>query len=617
MGDTKSHEEVYKLAVRPLLSSVLPRGNNDAIFFELGNFLTDVSQFRDPFAFFCAKSAAWKAKKGNIFIMNIFMKMAGAHNYLDELLGTPQNPWGYLAQWFEQMMFAAVVEHFRKLGVAPEELQEIFFPRQGSQKYFTQYFPHEHLDFPPWPFGDAYGDRTKSTIARHICQGSASHGGSQPRKLLKYLEEQIVFISELLTGIEKDWSGLVRDRNAGRNTAPDPKQLHKILIQFGHACHVVEDFYFHSNFIDLAWLNLLRGKRSEPGEADFWVWFHENGFPDYRQRRVFFRRLRAPLAGQKKNELSRTDSELSKEVLTGGFGDKDVFHTFYDLLEGLPQEFTNIIQLCRQYSKPFWLLEYITIESKRRELVSGGDKKCNEVLKKHRQQLDQGEIEAVVTAAANPAVNKLHPLSAAAIKKACELDKKLGDRYPSPAGVAKSGVGGFLIVLSSMMQKEHDASEQVSAGLDKNRKVFDIPTSNGASAETIGSHSLLAKDSLRKKPLHDEALSTARFVSAYIVKLMLHQVYQNPDKKVLDWQHILHHFICHPDEAQNAWYKRAILAEAARNECQKKYLDPQVERDKAELTSRLKQEMRIMLELAYFRIEQQAEDQWQKDKALV
>jgi hypothetical protein len=595
MGDTKSHEAVFKSSIKPILNAVLPGRDRDSIFFEVGNFLTDVSQFRDPLAYFSAKFAIYKKS------MPFFRGLANLDDYLDDLMGTKAKPWGYLSQWFEQIVFCIMVEKFRKEGVSPDEIKDIFFPRPGNKIYFTQYFPHEHLDFPPWPLGDAMGDRSKSMESIHICQraSNGTHIGS--RKNLKYLEFQIVFISDLLTLIENDWSRLIEDRDSTQNT----KKLHAILMQFGHACHVIEDFYFHSNFVEIAWLKILHEKHSEPSERDYWVWIYENVFSNYREKRIFYRRLHAPVSIKGNN----INTALSTEVYTGGFGDKDIFHTFYDLLLGLPPNVREILEILRGVGYPFWLLEYIIYEEKREELRKGEDSKVNEIVIKHQKQLKNNEIQKGARLASF--ANKLHPFSVEAIRKACDLDKKLGESYSLIRPGKRYGVGGFLLKLAQMLQQEHHDSEIKRNELDRKHVVFDSSFFNGATAEIIGSHSLLAKDSAHKQPLYDEAMTSACFVSAYFVKLMLHQVYSNPNKKRMDWLHVLRHFICHPEEARNLWYKRAFLGERSKNECMMKYLNPNNKRDKTEITNRMKQEMKMKLELAYFRMEEEADSRWQ------
>ena len=56
MGDVKRHAEVFHNTIEKIGSL---RPDEEYTYVELGNFLTDVSQFRDPFANMLAKRTIW------------------------------------------------------------------------------------------------------------------------------------------------------------------------------------------------------------------------------------------------------------------------------------------------------------------------------------------------------------------------------------------------------------------------------------------------------------------------------------------------------------------------------------------------------------------------------
>src|ERR1700754_11718 len=180
------------------------------IFFEVGNFLTDASQFRDPFAHLSGKSAIWSA--GRSGLTGAFMRFLWIgdwairlDNYLDALMSAPEPDLehpprsaadgpqhGALAKWARDVIFLDARERFPT--VAADDLKDV------HDRFFHQYYPHEHVDFPPWPLGNAIGIRTPSTVP------VSSAAGAPARRILAYLEDQIVYIAALLTLIESDWA---------------------------------------------------------------------------------------------------------------------------------------------------------------------------------------------------------------------------------------------------------------------------------------------------------------------------------------------------------------------------------------------------------------------------
>src|SRR5436190_1754557 len=61
MGDISTHAEIFARAVGPVLRQGLGLGPADILCFELGNWLRDVSQFRDPPSLHAAKIAKYRA----------------------------------------------------------------------------------------------------------------------------------------------------------------------------------------------------------------------------------------------------------------------------------------------------------------------------------------------------------------------------------------------------------------------------------------------------------------------------------------------------------------------------------------------------------------------------
>ena len=163
MGDIETHATIAEA-----VQAVLPAGEARD-FFEVGNFLTDVSQFRDPYAHLGGKTRMWQIGRDEHpegFLFAALDLYAGLDNYLDELMGvanegpkegTEGDPttWrpddGELAAWFRDVILVYSTERFHRAGVDKHQFLAVF------ERHFTQYYPHEHMDFPPWPHGSALG----------------------------------------------------------------------------------------------------------------------------------------------------------------------------------------------------------------------------------------------------------------------------------------------------------------------------------------------------------------------------------------------------------------------------------------------------------------------------
>jgi hypothetical protein len=55
-------------------------------------------------------------------------------------------------RFLRNVSFFIGCEWFRR---SPYNISSVHF-REIFDDYFTQYFPHEHLDFPPWPHGSPW-----------------------------------------------------------------------------------------------------------------------------------------------------------------------------------------------------------------------------------------------------------------------------------------------------------------------------------------------------------------------------------------------------------------------------------------------------------------------------
>jgi len=213
--------------------------------------------------------------------------------------------------------------------------------------------------------------------------------------------------------IEHDW--------ARKPVTPDTKEDREtVLTRFGHASHAMEDFFFHSNFLEQAWKqtaqqlpSVTEGNSSDDDDDDD----HEESGPrdPVREERRYYRRLRCPVG--KGDDLSTTESKPIDQVFTGFFGGKDVFHTFVDGLKGLKKHLQDKHPLIID------ILSSSKAAPKEGESQKDRDKRHETELAEHKKRVLDGSY--VLAAKAAVLKKQLHQKSADAIENACNMDKDL------------------------------------------------------------------------------------------------------------------------------------------------------------------------------------------------
>jgi hypothetical protein len=84
-------------------------------------------------------------------------------------------------------------------------------------------------------------------------------------------------------------------------------------------------------------------------------------------------------------------------------------------------------------------------------------------------------------------------------------------------------------------------------------------TYDGASAETIGTHSLMSKDSTRKFPFRDETFAVASEASRQIAHRLLGRLGVGDDRgRRIDWMRTLHEYLRFPDRRPEGWESRCL-----------------------------------------------------------
>lgn len=231
MGDISRHRDIFLFTSQTVSAPLLDGARltaADLTYLELGNYLTDVSQFRDPVTYIFAKQRVWRddvlpatadklglargllalgaaaALAGSQAVKEVtsgtaediaqgaglvlgaaagvlaalpsdtYAALAGADTWIDTLLGTPleglppantsaerarrdEKHYGYLGEFFRLFIEGATHLLFsddvrRRSGgpwgtVTPITAARV---REVYAEFFTQYYPHEHTDQPPY-----------------------------------------------------------------------------------------------------------------------------------------------------------------------------------------------------------------------------------------------------------------------------------------------------------------------------------------------------------------------------------------------------------------------------------------------------------------------------------
>lgn len=407
MGDISRHRDIYLFtrdAVPTQLLSTARIGAGDLTYLELGNYLTDVSQFRDPVTYIFAKQRIWrdnvlpkvedKLPRDTVALVaalaaaaglgieelldragsglggdiakgvgltaaglaallaavpaDVVADLVGADTWLDQLLGTPldrtplppggsgragaalrtamedreQQHYGYLGMFFQhfiegatQLLFADDVS--KRTSGSWGRIDPIPVARVSEiyDEFYTQYYPHEHSDQPPYVW-----DASRRPEHRNLYQprGGPTETDPDDGGVMGVVDSfYLGYLAEGLAQIEDEWAALRRDDRDGRQ---------RLLVRAGKLLHGVEDWFFHSNVVELL---ALRAHRPAVGttltEEELLRDFVEktartrpefvSADPDERRRlkRRLYRRLRYPAyeRGTREESYGRLSTQRS------------------------------------------------------------------------------------------------------------------------------------------------------------------------------------------------------------------------------------------------------------------------------------------------------------------
>jgi hypothetical protein len=422
MGDISRHRDIFFNTQEAIPTSLLDKcklAAADLTYLELGNYLADVSQFRDPVSYIFAKQRIWRdfirpktrdkagLSRGLAALAAIaslaisqtvkeltsgvaseiakytgpvlagasavlaalptdtYAELGGADDWIDQLFGTPiertigdpkkrdEKHYGYVGQFFQyfiegitHLLFATEITNkvsgdWAKINRIPEANISAVF-----EEFFTQYYPHEHTDQPPYvwdaslrpKYPHLYGPskRQRNLVDREVGVMNAVDN------------HYIQYLSEGLSDLEQEW----------RKIKPgDTEARRKLLVRMGKLLHGVEDWYFHSNVVELI---RLRGHKpaQRDGEDDEEfarrfvgealkqepVFINADKGERLRLQRRLYRRLRFPTyeRGTKTNSagiVSKKVSTLSLHHAYPAFpSQQDTAHTLLGALENLERK---------------------------------------------------------------------------------------------------------------------------------------------------------------------------------------------------------------------------------------------------------------------------------------
>jgi hypothetical protein len=246
------HSEIALVTVE-VLKRYAPHENY--AYFYLGNWLTDFSQLRSPVDFAAQLTTIRREVMSNMLAFAGGSAFEGlGHTLALELVGEPPLRDTFrtsnLGRYVKHMALIMGWDAFCRRPPAAERIPFDAFLRH-FEAGFTQYYAHEHLDrFPR--------ERAESS--------------SVGRRVYGYLEEDLEYVAEWLTIIERDWATLAArvanlerrveelppDRRAELESrvaaarAEREEDRQELLVRFGHAVHAVEDFFAHTNAVDFA-----------------------------------------------------------------------------------------------------------------------------------------------------------------------------------------------------------------------------------------------------------------------------------------------------------------------------------------------------------------------------
>jgi hypothetical protein len=435
MGDISRHRDIFYNTREAIPTSLLSKcklAAADLTYLELGNYLTDVSQFRDPVTYIFAKQRIWRdfvlpqaadkallarvlaglvaatsvaasqLLKGEVpgwipkyvapglaglsaipllLPTDTYAGLSGIDDWIDQMFGTPferatgdlkkrdEKHYGLIGQFFRHfiegithLLFATEIPNkvsgdWAKISRIPEASISAVF-----EEFFTQYFPHEHTDQPPYTWDASQRPKNPhwygpSKRQRNLVDKEVGVMNAVDNHYIQYL-------SEGLSDLEQEWRKIKPDDADGRR---------KCLVRMGKLLHGVEDWYFHSNVVELIRLRShTPAQRDDEDSEQFLRRFVREALkqePQFikadkaerlRLQRRLYRRLRFPTyeRGTRTNSAGIVSKKLSTLSLHHAYpafpSQQDTAHTLLGALENLERKATHPSSPTRRTEVPPW-----------------------------------------------------------------------------------------------------------------------------------------------------------------------------------------------------------------------------------------------------------------------
>ncbi|HYF32157.1 MAG TPA: HET-C-related protein [Chitinophagaceae bacterium] len=267
--EAKGHEEIARDAGIPLLKEAFKRAGKEflpahAQAFYMGNWLRDLSQVIDPAATADFAVKADKAIKdyynwliARMVPLKLNTGIAEINNAIEEdkanlLLFVKRvvktRNQGRDSDLHRMLRFLIKFKAYNKFCKPDKENKtkipfEIF--KKLFDEFYTQYFPHEHLDRP-----ETGREEKKTLYSDHTDKLTRDPDNKDDNYLnvYSYLKDDLFVVAGILAEVDRDWAS----RFFKSGVAVDEYETYRNLAQIGRALHGIEDFFAHSNFIEHA-----------------------------------------------------------------------------------------------------------------------------------------------------------------------------------------------------------------------------------------------------------------------------------------------------------------------------------------------------------------------------
>jgi hypothetical protein len=276
----RGHQQVAETAGLPLLEQAFSGGASKPRLgaFYLGNWITDLSQVVDPVAVAGFRDRVTDAVH-DVFdtVLNGVYHLNDKLRPLSQTLDTEslgdlrQRLTDDIRAYFDALSAVGSHGHSRLYeAVQPGVLLAGYFkfvhPKLSGEPQrmdlatyvavfdamFTQYYPHEHLDRPTHrtpvsvtpPTNATQYDDLKANGPRNVHTGV-----SQSPDLYDYLRDDLEIIAGRLAELDLNWASRFLTQSPVPDDHPD---WNLGLAKLGQALHGIEDFFAHSNYVELA-----------------------------------------------------------------------------------------------------------------------------------------------------------------------------------------------------------------------------------------------------------------------------------------------------------------------------------------------------------------------------